>query len=54
MIFYFSATGNSKYVAECIRTEGETLISIADATDKKEYNYPIHFINLFIFKFKMK
>ena len=41
MIFYFSATGNSKYVAECIRTEGETLISIADATDKKEYNYHV-------------
>ena len=41
MIFYFSATGNSKYVAERIREEGEQLISITDATDKKEYDFSI-------------
>lgn len=28
MIFYFSATGNNKYAAECIAADGEHLISI--------------------------
>ena len=41
MIFYFSATGNSKYVAECIRAEGEQLIPITDAMDKKEYDFHV-------------
>jgi formate hydrogenlyase subunit 6/NADH:ubiquinone oxidoreductase subunit I len=41
MIFYFSATGNSKYVAECIRAEGEKLISIVDAVDNNEYIYHV-------------
>ncbi|MGN0034523.1 MAG: EFR1 family ferrodoxin [Coriobacteriales bacterium] len=39
MIFYFSATGNSKYVAERIAADGEQLVSITDATDKNEYDY---------------
>lgn len=41
MIFFFSATGNSKYVAECISTEGERLISIASATDHGEYDFNV-------------
>ena len=31
MIFYFSATGNSKYVATRQQADGERLISVADA-----------------------
>lgn len=41
MIFYFSATGNSKYVAECILSEGEKMISMADAMDKNEYDFHV-------------
>lgn len=41
MIFYFSATGNSKCVAESIAEDGEQLISIVDATDKNQYDFHI-------------
>ncbi len=41
MIFYFSATGNSKYTAECISADGEQLVSIAAAVDKKEYDFSV-------------
>lgn len=41
MIFYFSATGNSKYAAECIAADGEHLISITDAAEKNEYDYTV-------------
>lgn len=37
MIFYFSATGNSKHVAESIASKGEELISIAEAMDKGQH-----------------
>lgn len=40
MIFYFSATGNSKYVATRIAEEtNEKLVSIADCCKKHEYSY---------------
>ena len=41
MIFYFSATGNSKYVARCLAEVGETLISIPDAIDRSIYKYNV-------------
>lgn len=41
MIFCFSATGNSKYTAECIATDGEQLISIASAVDRNAYDYAV-------------
>lgn len=42
MIFYFSATGNSLHVAQSIATEGERLISIAEAMQNKELSYDIN------------
>ena len=39
MIFYFSATGNSKYVATRLQEDGETLISVADAVKNGVYHY---------------
>ena len=40
MIFYFSGTGNSLYVAQKLQeTEGGELINITDALNKKQYNY---------------
>jgi Pyruvate/2-oxoacid:ferredoxin oxidoreductase delta subunit len=41
VIFYFSATGNSKYVAECISAEGERLIPIAEAVDQNQYDFVV-------------
>ena len=39
MVFYFSATGNSKCVAERISAEGERLVFIPDAIDGGEYDF---------------
>jgi len=41
MIFYFSATGNSKHVAESIASQGEEMVSIAEAMDKGQYLFPV-------------
>lgn len=41
MIFYFSATGNSKHVAESIASKGEELISIAEAMDKGQHLFSV-------------
>ena len=41
MIFYFSATGNSKHVAESIAHEGEKLVSIATAMDKGQHIFSV-------------
>ncbi len=41
MIFYFSATGNSKHVAEGLLEEGEQLVPIAQALDKKQPSYRV-------------
>lgn len=40
MIFYFSATGNSKHVAECIAKHiGDRAIPIADCLKKEKFNF---------------
>ncbi len=39
MIFYFSATGNSKYVATRLQADGERLISVADAVKDGVYHF---------------
>lgn len=40
MVFYFSATGNSKYAAEKINAEfGGEIISITDAVHNQQYKY---------------
>lgn len=42
MIFYFSATGNSKYVADKIaRSERDVMISIPEAIADKSYTYTL-------------
>lgn len=41
MIFYFSATGNSKYVAESIAGESEALIAVNEATDAHTYSFDV-------------
>ena len=41
MIFYFTGTGNSLYVAERIQENGEKLINMADALNKKKFNYKL-------------
>lgn len=42
MIFYFSATGNSKYAAEQLQKEfGGEMISIPEAACRKEFSYEI-------------
>ena len=41
MIFYFSATGNSKYVATRLREDDEDLISVTDAVKNSTYRYPV-------------
>lgn len=42
MIFYFSATGNSKYVAERIAAvTGDRLISLRDAVRSRNYRYEV-------------
>ena len=40
MIFYFSATGNSKYVAECIAKElNEKVVSITDCDTNENFSF---------------
>lgn len=41
MIIYFSATGNSKYVASRIQQPGEEMIHIPDAVKNGIYNYTV-------------
>lgn len=41
MILYFSATGNSQYVAKQLAMEGERLIFIPDAIDNNAYEYDV-------------
>lgn len=41
MIFYFSGTGNSKYVAKKLWQEDERFINIADAINKNEFEYEV-------------
>lgn len=42
MIFYFSATGNSKYVAQCIAEKtGEAMISITDCLKESDFSFSI-------------
>lgn len=41
MILYFSATGNSEYVARQLAEKGETMISIPDAIDHNVYTYDV-------------
>ena len=41
MIFYFTGTGNSLYVGEKIQENGEKLINMADALNKKKFNYKL-------------
>lgn len=57
MIFYFSGTGNSKYIAKQLLNDGEELISISDANKHQKYEYdakgervgfifPVYFYNV--------
>ncbi|OLR56641.1 hypothetical protein BHK98_11515 [Hornefia porci] len=41
MIIYFSATGNSKYVAEQLAEDRERLIFIPDAVDQGNYVFTV-------------
>jgi len=41
MIFYFTGTNNSLYVARKILAEGESLVSIAEAIKEKHYEYTV-------------
>lgn len=41
MIFYFSATGNCKYVATRLAKEEETLVSIIDAMKDGQFTYAV-------------
>ncbi len=41
MIFCFSATGNTKHVADEIKSAGEVIISIADALNSNELSFEI-------------
>ena len=42
MIFYFSGTGNSLYVAQKLQeNDGSELIDMADALNKKQFNYKV-------------
>ena len=41
MIFYFSATGNTKHVVDKIKRENEKLVLIENAVEKNEYDYEI-------------
>lgn len=41
MIFYFSGTGNSHFVANRLLTEEERLVSIADSVKNNNYSYEI-------------
>ena len=41
MIFYFSATGNSRYAAERLREDGEELVSVTGAVKNGSWTYRI-------------
>jgi len=42
MIFYFSATGNSQYVAQCVaEAAGERLIALPEAVKSRSYHYDV-------------
>lgn len=41
MILYFSATGNSAYVAKQLAEDGERLIFIPDAIDRGSYEFAV-------------
>ena len=41
MIFYFSATGNSKYLAEQLACEGERILSMPAVQKAKEFSYDV-------------
>lgn len=41
MIFYFTGTGNSQYVAQSMLSPGERLISIKEAVDRRTYSYEV-------------
>lgn len=41
MIFYFTATGNSKFVAEKVAESNERLINISDCIKEGKYNFDI-------------
>ena len=42
MIFYFSGTGNSKRVAQCLaRATGESCVSMADCMNKGEFSFSL-------------
>ena len=41
MIFYFSATGNTKHVVDIIKQENEETVSIENAIEKSQYDYVI-------------
>lgn len=41
MIIFFSATGNTRYVAKQLARDGERLISVPDAIDNNAYEYDV-------------
>ena len=41
MVFYFTGTGNSYYVAKQMLKKGERLVDMAAAVDAKEYRYTV-------------
>ena len=41
MLFYFSATGNTKHVAEEIKEPQEEVISIEEACKAESYEYTV-------------
>ncbi len=41
MLFYFSATGNTKHVTDEIRKKDEEVISIEEAVNTGNYNFEI-------------
>ena len=41
MIFYFTGTGNSLYVAQQLAGEGERVVSIVDALREKQFHYTL-------------
>ena len=41
MLFYFSATGNTKHVAEKIKEPQEEMISIEEACKTESYEYTV-------------
>ena len=43
MVFYFSGTGNSKHVAQCLAmASGDSCISIADCMQKDEFSFSLY------------